>query len=220
MGKEKMNRSDKGFTLLELLISIVLVATIVTISTGALRLGYRSVTTGERRMELMERFRSSLYIIDAQILSGMPLTFDQQGVKQVYFSGSSDFLRLVTNYSIWGGQKGNVTVEYRVAIENDGTKSLYAAESLVGTQRQRETRLLQGFDNIYFEYFFREKTVEQGTWVAQWTDTTLVPEKLRLHIIQGRKEISLIIPMQAQGSLQRTDFVPLLKQLKERFNVV
>jgi prepilin-type N-terminal cleavage/methylation domain-containing protein len=196
-------KADKGFTLLELLISITLLATIVTIATGALRLGYRSISSGEKRMESMERFRSSLYIINAQILSGAPLSFVQQGVKKVYFAGSSDFLRLATNYSIWGGQRGYVIVEYRIALENDGRKSLYASESMIGTEKQRETKLLQGLDGIYFEYFLTDKTQEQGgEWVEQWSDTTKVPEKLRLNLIQGRKEISMIIPMRAQGLTQ------------------
>ena len=198
-----MSRRDNGFTLLELLISITLVATIVAIATGALRLGYRSISSGEKKMESLERFRSSLYIINAQILSGIPLSFDRQGVKQVYFAGSTDFLRLASNYSIWGGQRGYVIVEYRVVTENDGTRSLYAGENLVGTQRPRETKLLQGLDGIYFEYFLQDRTEELGgRWLPQWSDTTKVPEKIKLRLLQGRREISLIIPMRAQGLLQ------------------
>ena len=207
-----MNRHDKGFTLLELLISITLVATIIAIATGALRLGYRSISSGEKKMESLERFRSSLYIINAQILSGVPLSFDRQGVKQVYFAGSADFLRLASNYSIWGGQRGYVIVEYRVAVESNGTKSLYASENLVGTEKPRETKLLQGLDGIYFEYFLQDRTEELGgRWVPQWSDTTKVPEKIRLRLVQGRKEISMIIPMRAQGLLQ-AHWRPLLQE--------
>jgi general secretion pathway protein J len=211
-GRTTMNRSDKGFTLLELLISITLLATIVTIATGALRLGYRSITSGERRMESTERFRTSLFIINAQILSGVPLSFDRNGIKQFYFTGAEDFVRLVTNYSIWSGQRGYVIVEYRVALENNGTRSLYASENLVGTEKRRETKLLQGFDGIYFEYFFRDKTEEQGSWLVQWSDTTNMPDKIRLRLIQGRKEISMIIPMKAQGSLLQTHWMPLFHE--------
>ena len=211
-----MNRHDKGFTLLELLISITLVATIITIATGALRLAYRSISSGEKKMESLERFRSSLYIINSQILSGVPLSFDRQGVKQVYFAGSAEFLRLVSNYSIWGGQRGHVIVEYRVAVENNGTKSLYAGETLVGTEKPRETRLLQGLDGIYFEYFLQDRTEELGgRWVPQWSDTTKVPDKIKLRLVQGRREISMIIPMRAQGILQAHWGPPLKKDARE-----
>jgi general secretion pathway protein J len=207
-----VNRYDKGFTLLELLISITLVATIIAIATGALRLGYRSISSGEKKMESLERFRSSLYIINAQILSGVPLSFDRQGVKQVYFAGSAEFLRLASNYSIWGGQRGYVIVEYRVVVENNGTKSLYASENLVGTEKPQETKLLQGLDGIYFEYFLQDRTEELGgRWVSQWSDTTKVPEKIRLRLVQGRKEISMIIPMRAQGLLQ-AHWIPRLQE--------
>jgi general secretion pathway protein J len=198
-----MNGHDKGFTLLELLISITLVAAIVAIATGSLRLGYRSISSGEKKMESLERLRSSFYIINSQISSAVPLFFDREGVKQVYFAGSEDFVRMATNYSIWGGQRGYVIVEYRVAVESNGTRSLYASENLVGTQKTRETKLLQGLNGINFEYYLQDKTEELGgRWISQWSDTTMVPEKIRLRLIRGRKEISLTIPMRARGLLQ------------------
>jgi prepilin-type N-terminal cleavage/methylation domain-containing protein len=216
-GERNIVWSDKGFTLLELLISITLVATIVAIATGALRLGYRSISSGEKKMESLERFRSSLYIINSQISSAIPLSFDRQGIKQVYFAGSEDFVRMATNYSIWGGQRGHVIVEYRVAIENNGTRSLYASENLVGTEKPRETKLLQGLNGIYFEYFLQDRTEELGgKWISQWSDTTTVPEKIRLRLIQGRKEISLTIPMRARGLLQPQAYLGPLFQGETR----
>jgi len=63
-GKPKRNA---GFTLLELIISITLLAIIVLIVAGAASLGYRSFSTGEKKLNAIERLRASLIIIDAQI---------------------------------------------------------------------------------------------------------------------------------------------------------
>ena len=92
MERKKLNRTA-GFTLLELIISITLVAIIVLIVAGAASLGYRSFSTGERKLNAIERLRASLIIIDAQIQSGVPLTLEDGGVKQYYFVGEKDALK-------------------------------------------------------------------------------------------------------------------------------
>src|SRR3989337_2471377 len=67
-----------GFTLLELLISIVMLGIIMVILVGALRLGFRSVESGEKKIESFERMRVSLSIIDSQIQSQIPLTYQNE----------------------------------------------------------------------------------------------------------------------------------------------
>jgi len=46
-----MGLSERGFTLLELIISIALIALITILTAGAMRLGIRSVERGETRIE-------------------------------------------------------------------------------------------------------------------------------------------------------------------------
>ena len=192
--------SEKGFTLLELVIAITLVATIILIVTGAVRLGYRSVNSGERKMENLERFRASLMILNAQIQSGVPLNFDDNGSKRLYFEGSRDYMRIATNYSIWGGRTGFVVASYKIQVEENGTATMYVTESLVGTTGVRQTRLLKDLDQIYFEYFYRDSTEEVGEWVDQWTDDTKTPERVRIWLVSGSRQMALIIPMRAQAS--------------------
>jgi general secretion pathway protein J len=189
---------EKGFTLLELIISITLIATIVLVISGALRVGYRSVNSGERKMEALERFRASLTIVRAQIESSVPLGIDHEGVKEFYFEGKEGAMKMATNYSIWGRQRGHVIVEYIVEVSNSGAQRLTARESPVGTAVQRQTTLFQGLDRIYFEYYHREADDLEGVWMTEWDDNTKIPHKIRLWLVQGRREISIIVPMRAQ----------------------
>ncbi|MGD9579336.1 MAG: type II secretion system protein J, partial [Syntrophorhabdus sp.] len=76
MALQEKPKNNVGFTLLELIISITLVAIIVLIVAGAANLGYRSFNSGERKLNAVERLRASLIIIDAQIQSGVPLTLE------------------------------------------------------------------------------------------------------------------------------------------------
>lgn len=201
-----INISESGFTLLELLISIVMLGIIIVILVGALRLGFRSVDTGEKKIDSIERMRVALSIIDSQIQSQIPLAYEAEGATQYYFVGARDSLQLSTNYSIWGGQKGYVIVSYRVSLEEEGKAILYASEHIVGMEDVRETKLLDAFDDIYFEYFYKGPTDEVGNWVEEWTDTSQIPPKIKIHLIKEEKDLTLIIPVRIGRSISQTDF--------------
>lgn len=191
--------SERAFTLLELTISLVMIGIIVLIILGAMRLGLRAVDSGERRIDALERLRTSMNIVNFQIQSEIPLTWDDDGEKKFYFSGDRGSMQFATNYSIWGGQKGYVVVTYTVEPVNSGKYSLAASEHIVGTENSRATWLFNAFDSIYFEYFYKDPTEENGSWVDNWTDTTTTPGKVKLHLVHGGRDFSMIIPMRTPG---------------------
>jgi general secretion pathway protein J len=201
---KKLNRVA-GFTLLELIISITLVAIIVLIISVAANLGYRSFNAGEKKMNAVERLRSSLTIIDAQIQSGVPLTLEEGGVKQYYFAGEQDSLKFSTNYSIWGGQRGYVIVNYRVDTDDRGKRTLFASEYKVGMENQKETKLLEGFDEITFDYYQQDATEEEGEWITQWVDEEMMPTRIRVNLVRGSNSLSYIMPVRVGGAIGESD---------------
>ncbi len=190
-----------GFTLLELVISITIVGIIVVVIAGATRLAFRSVDAGERKIESLERMRSSLSLINSQIQSEIPLTVEKDGSRKYYFKGEGESMQFSTNYSLTGGERGYVLAAYKVVSDDRGKKVLYLSENGIGMAGGTETKLLDSFDEISFEYFYKEPTAEQGMWVRQWTDETVIPEKVRLRLVEGAKDLVLIIPMRSRGSL-------------------
>lgn len=204
-------RGERGFTLLELVISITLIGIIVLIISGAMRLGFRSVDSGEKKIEYLERMRSTLSLINSQVQSEIPLTFDEEGSRKYYFKGDRDSLSFPTTYSLTGGERGYVLAAYRVIPGDRGKQILYLKESGIGMSNGTETKLLDVFDAISFEYFYKEPTAEQGNWVPQWTNETLMPDKIRVHFVEGAKDLALIIPMRAKGSLTQA---PSIKEEK------
>jgi general secretion pathway protein J len=193
--------SHKGFTLLELIISIALIGLIVLIIVGAMRLAAQSTESGEKKTESLERMRASFSIIDSQIQSYTPLTYEEDALKKYYFKGEPQSMLFSTNFSLWGGEKGYVIVTYTVKTGDNGKQVLYASENVVGMEGSRETKLLDSFEKIYFEYFHKDPTEEKGSWVERWTDATGIPEKVRLHFVNGTQDLSLIIPFRVQKSM-------------------
>ncbi len=194
---------SKGFTLLELMISITMIAIIAAIVFAAMRLGFRSVEGGEKKIESLERTRTSITIVESQIQSQIPLTADTDKGRTFIFTGSKEFLQFPTNYSIWGGEKGYVTVTYSVETGDNRRQSLRASETIVGLEGTRETMLFKDLDAINFEYFYKGPTDEEGKWVDEWEDVTMTPEKVRLHVVDGTRVFAMIIPMRVKGTISQ-----------------
>lgn len=199
MLKTKQYNSEQGFTLLELLISITLIGLIVIIISNSFSLGFRSIDRGEKTVESLERLRSSFRIISSQIQSEIPIKHDVEGEKQYYLKGEEKFLQFASNYSIFGGQKGYVLVKYTVELDDKGKYSLYASETVIGIEDEKRVKLLSGFDDIYFEYFFEDETEEGGEWAEETEEDELdVPSKILLHISDGQKKYALVFPIRIQ----------------------
>ena len=194
--------NTRGFTLLELLISISLIVMIVVVVAGTMQLGYRSVEVGEKKIDSLNRFRMSLLMIDAQLQSEVPLAYDGENGREFYFKGERKSLQFSTNYSIWDGRRGYVVAAYRIEPDNYGRQAMYVSENVIGLKSKRETKLFDTMDDIYFEYFNKATTTEDK-WTPQWTETTEIPEKVRIQIHQGATRLSLVIPTRARGSLLR-----------------
>ena len=171
--------SGAGFTLLELVISIVLMVSIVLVAGAAMRLGYRSLTKGQKMMDTLQRVRASFTIMNAQIQSAAPLVSEEDGSKVLEFEGAGDSLKFATNYSIWGGKRGHVLVEYQVR-DDGGRQSLYAIESIAETGRQRETKLFQGYAAIYFLYSDTTDPDVEEEWTHEWSTLSKAPAPLTI----------------------------------------
>ncbi len=204
--EKKQEKGEAGFTLLELILSISILGIMIVILMGALRLGFRSVEAGEKKMESLERIKASFQVIDSQIQSEVPLTYDENGETRPCFKGSPDSLEFSSNYSIWQGEAGYVVVSYRVSEGGPGKLSLWASEKKVGQEKERELKLFDQMDELGFEYFSQDPTEEKGKWVDEWTEPTLRPEKIKVHLLKGGKPLSLIVPLKT-GRILGADVV-------------
>jgi len=191
---------SRGFTLLELMISIVLVAMIVIILAASMRAGYRSLEGGEKKAESMERFRVSMRLVDSQLQSCLPLTVKEEDLKRSVFIGARDSMTFASNRSLFGGRKGYVIASYRIESDEKGKQALFLKENTIGMENEKETKLLDGLDTIRFEYFQAEKTkgLGGGGWSDELADTTDLPQKVKLHFEQGARKFSVTIPLRTR----------------------
>lgn len=195
-------REDAGFTLLELLISMSLLLMIVVILGGAYRLSFRSLEAGEKRIEAIERFRTSMGILTAQLQSAVPLTYDEDGTKKSYFKGSAETLRFASGYSVWGENRGTIVVSYRLESGDDGRWALYVAEQGIGMEETREVKLFDKMRQFSFSYFGRGVAEEKGRWWTEWTDDTTAPEQVQIAFRRDQQEETFLVPLYARIAIR------------------
>lgn len=210
--------SNKGFTLLELMISMTIFSIIVLIIFGAMRLGYRSIEKAEKTTEFLERMRTTLNIIDSQFQSQIPLTYEENGEKKLYFVGQKESVEFSSNYSVWSGQRGYVKVMYNVEQDANGRLALYVTENTISVDNSRKTMLLQGIEEISFKYFFKDPLKEGGEWRDEWTETLSLPDKVAINILDRSRKVSMNMLIELRNKYLQSVPAPTMPAREPRRN--
>ncbi|MDA8388852.1 MAG: prepilin-type N-terminal cleavage/methylation domain-containing protein [Nitrospiraceae bacterium] len=194
-GPKAVMAGNYGFTLLELLISLVLSMLVLIIVGGAVKLGFSSVRDGWRNAGRQERFESVCNILDSQVQDMVVLAPAKH--HDYSFGGDSGSMRFASVYSIWGGRRGCVWVQYKVKPAPDGKQQLFAEETVTGTDMAKKTMLLPSADNISFKYFGGPKGKE-----GKWTDDPGAEVRyVGIDFEYGTRRVHMVIPVNVRDSL-------------------
>ncbi len=100
--------SEKGFTLLELILSLSIVGVILALALGGIRLGSMTREVGDNKIEIHQRLRTIAQQLGQKIKSNYPVyiqtedrTFlreeaNKKVTRQLAFQGGKNFIRMVT----------------------------------------------------------------------------------------------------------------------------
>ncbi|MCK4391144.1 MAG: prepilin-type N-terminal cleavage/methylation domain-containing protein [Desulfobacterales bacterium] len=184
-----VHNPNKGFTLLELLISLTILAVIVVIIFGALRIGVRAWEKGERDIEIHQRRRIVLDLIKCQLAS-ICLNDIRNGGKEPFLLKGDDksveFVSLVP--MVPGNEFGMVYVRYEVRQDDTEEKERLAfyeknivlLEKNAGQDESEKDadqveldedafyELIPGVQSIAFEYLKYQSEEEAYEWQETW----------------------------------------------------
>jgi prepilin-type N-terminal cleavage/methylation domain-containing protein len=185
--------NNRGFTLLELLISITMLALITGIMGWTLSMAHRTLDKGERKIHYLERVKVSFSLVESQIQSLFSYQYDDEGEKKLFFSGGKDKLMFTSNYSLWRGTRGNTFVTYDIQTNEKGKQFLRITEQIIGLEAKDEAIIFDDCTSINFEYFLKN-AFEKGKWVDQWpADQMGLPDKIKINITYNTKKIALMV---------------------------
>ncbi|WP_300477787.1 type II secretion system protein J [Shewanella sp.] len=204
-----MNKSQSGFTLVELLISTALLSLILFVASYSFSLFAGSWGKELGRYEQTAKFTRNIELVRRVFASTIPLLVDRGDGTQnsaLYFDGRKQFLRAASRYGVFTTD----SVIYQLSLEStsEGDEQLIYQEVasnqvLLDSYEQvitfsNKLVLLDSVSHVAFSYFgwenFQQKSVQQsGMGIASkvWQESfnakekQLFPESMKVSVVYG-----------------------------------
>ena len=171
---------NKGFTLLELLISLSILGVIVVVIFGAFRIGVRAWEKGEKDVESRQRQRIVLDLIKHQLASTCLREVKDASQQPLLLKGDNKSIEFVSHIPmVPGNQFGMVYVKYVVEPEDGGKRErlTFWEKNIVLLNKETDMsdlheddffELFPGVQSIAFEYLKGGTDEETSQWQETW----------------------------------------------------
>jgi general secretion pathway protein J len=187
-----MNRSRAhGFTLLEVLMAVLLLAVLLGGAYGGLRASANAMRAGEAAIDRTDRLRTAQEFLRRQISNIMPLSYahnDKEGLN-VVFEGDEQTMRFVAAMPGYLSRGGPYVQTLELARGKDGLQLLFTDVLLNGYDAQNTTKDAAEpvvlLDRIASGRFFYRALDDQGQladWSSDWEHTETVPLMVRIEL--------------------------------------
>ncbi len=183
-------KGQAGFTLVELLIAMTLLALIVAALFGGLRLGARAWEAGAQRNSDLARLEVVQGLLRRQLSRAYPiaLTGSERG-RRIVFEGDPAAVMFVAPAPAQIGLGGLYLMNLAVA-EDEGNKRLVLTWQLSGAEEERltespgaETRvLIDRIAGIELSYFGPPDGRDEPRWFDRWDDAARLPSLVRIRV--------------------------------------
>ncbi|MFA5683157.1 MAG: prepilin-type N-terminal cleavage/methylation domain-containing protein [Lysobacteraceae bacterium] len=185
-GQGRSRHRARGFTLLEVLVAVTLLALLLTLAWGSLRTAMQASRSGEALIARSEQARTVQRFLRRQLSQTLALPFERledDGV-EMRFEGGDDFLRFVApmpGYLSRGGPHVQTLVVSRGQLAfNHQQLNGYDPQS---PEPERESVvLLDGIAGARFEFRDIDEDGELGDWQSDWDAVERLPLMVRLTV--------------------------------------
>jgi general secretion pathway protein J len=196
-------RREDGFTLVELLVSLVLLTFVVGLLSGALQFA-RGTWDAAAKLDQHAGYDMTESFLRARLSEAMPL-YEQAvaGTVRVAFSGTSDALSFVAPAPNGPAGAGLYQYALRVAAvagQNAlvvGLSPYAGKRNERGAEMPREDHVLVGnVKSFGLRYYGRSQPRAQPAWHGTWTRADALPELVELTLEHSEGSLSLTIELQ------------------------
>ena len=226
----RVNSREEGFTLIEIIIAVTLVALMAVALWSVFRISVVSWARGTGFVDSSQRNRNILDMVQKQLSSiyGLiaPPDLQNGGVLHPIFAGAEDSVQFVSLSSLRFQENPGLTmVSYDVVHDQTGTLSLVEREdrylgmdadrqSFLDNKEEQPTILFSNLASFKFEYFFRGSNDLPRQWVSDWSarDIGELPAAISMTMVfrdaRGTSfSRQVVVPIQAKPYDPRLNFV-------------
>jgi len=194
-------RAARGFTLLEVMLAIVLLALLLAGTWGAIRTAVHAMHSGEDAIDRTNRLRVAEEFMRHQVSRILPLSFgqdDSTGTNYV-FEGSADSMRFVAPMPGYLS-KGGPYVQTLRFVNGRGGKALVFTDYMLNGFDLADAKatmepavLLDQIQDGKFEYRTLDDNGDLTDWSSQWDDPSVTPVMVRIAVTM-RPESRVVFP--------------------------
>jgi len=172
---------EAGLTLIELLVSLALLAVLTGFLVGGLAMGRRGFDA-DRVAGVETETDAAIEAISRLIGSALPVLANQDGkARIVAFSGQREtvsFVGLSEGHALPGGP-----IKFNLQ-RNGGELIVDVASSRAGASRAPVPRVvvLKGVRTVRFGFFGRKTPTEEVGWQSEWLDADRLPDLVSIQI--------------------------------------
>lgn len=190
-----MSRRHSGFTLVEVLVAVGLLAFAMTLAIAALRGATQATGHAEVAAQRAERLRAVQGLLRTQLSGALPIAFasDPDSGETHVLVGHADEVVFVAGMPGYLARGGAYLQTFRLLPTADGRQLVFEFQQLspdgpLPPERPAHV-LLDGIADARFEYRTLDSQGRPGPWLTQWTQTGTLPPmlRLRLHFTDPRK---------------------------------
>lgn len=211
--------ATRGFTLLEVMLSIVLLALLLAGTWGAIRTAVHAMHSGEDAIDRTNRLRVAEEFMRRQVSRILPLAYatdDSTGTNYV-FEGSGNFMRFVAPMPGYLSKGGAYVQTLSLVNSRGGGKQLQFTDMMLNgydsddkeSSPQDPAVLLDQIQDGRFEYRTLDDQGELTDWSDQWDDPSVTPVMVRIRIImrpEARVEFpDMEIPLMLDAGASRSN---------------
>lgn len=199
-----MRRSGQGYTLVEVLIAMVLLAVIASLVAAAVQLGVRGFRAGAEQRAQEEAQRLVLDFLSRSLEQIVPRREQDATTSTVAFDGRADGIKFVAPFPRQRGVPGLYWMEVRQAGPG-GDLVLSYRLLRPGTPKQaadaglQEKVLLERAPRLTLEYYGSRARGEAPAWHGVWSDRERLPYLVRI-TVGGSHLAQRVVLLRARGS--------------------
>lgn len=197
-----MKRRARGFTLLEVLVALALLAAGLALAFATLRSATAMAERGELRAQQNERMRAVQGFLRQHLSSAMPLPFetDPATFRQSRFLGEENRLRFVDDLPGYLGRGGPHL--YDIGVDDQGRliarfAMVQSGQTVQADEALRPELLADDVRAVRFRFRGMDGQGQLGPWQSAWRTGELLPLQVAMQVqgADGRAWPEMIVSL-------------------------